>query len=214
MATLEKLRSKWARRAAGRKRQKRLWRKTGKRGHRRMAGKHGRAMRKLRGMIDRLEARKKAKQKARRDLRLRAFNEAERLIGVMEQGGNNVGADVERIIRSGGGLPGQPWCGWFVAHCYLVAGSKAVTWQWGAVRLLYPLIGVKKPAAPQKGDLVRFTFDHVGLFEKDNGDGTITTVEGNTGASGAVSDSSTGGDGVYRKVRPKYLVNDYLRIVR
>jgi hypothetical protein len=52
------------------------------------------------------------------------------------------------------------------------------------------------------------------MFVRDRGDGTIETIEGNTGASGAVSDSRTGGDGVYRKVRPKSLVKDYLRVHR
>lgn len=143
----------------------------------------------------------------------RAFKEAERLIGVMEEGGNNVGKQVEWIIASGGGIRGQAWCGWFVAHCYKTAGSKAVTWQWGAVRLLWPLLGIEKTAAPKKGDLVRFIFDHVGMFEKD-AMASIYTVEGNTGASGAVSDSKTGGDGVYRKLRAKGLVSDYLRVTK
>lgn len=147
-------------------------------------------------------------------LRVRAFNEARKLVGVMEEGGNNRGAAVERIIHEGGGLPGQAWCGWFCAAVYKRAGSRAVEWRWGAVRLLSSVSGVKRVSTPLPGDLVRFTFDHVGLFEKDNGDGTITTVEGNTGATGAVSDSATGGDGVYRKRRPKSQVNDYLRVTR
>ena len=75
------------------------------------------------------------------------------------------------------------------------------------------MLGIHATSRPRAGDLVRFTFDHVGLFEKDNHDGTITTVEGNTGASGAVSDSRTGGDGVYRKIRSKSLVRDYLHVV-
>lgn len=149
-----------------------------------------------------------------RPLRLRALGEAMKLIGVMEVGGNNRGQAVERIIHLGGGLPGQAWCGWFCAAVYKRAGSKAVDWQWGAVRLLSAVTGVRRVSTPLPGDLVRFTFDHVGMFEKDNGDGTITTVEGNTGATGAVSDSKTGGDGVYRKVRSKSLVNDYLRVSR
>lgn len=149
-----------------------------------------------------------------RPLRLRALHEAVKLIGVMEAGGNNRGQAVERIIKLGGGLPGQAWCGWFCAAVYKRAGSRAVEWRWGAVRLLSAVTGVKRVSTPLPGDLVRFTFDHVGLFEKDNGDGTITSLEGNTGASGAVSDSKTGGDGVYRKVRSKSLVNDYLRVSR
>lgn len=153
-------------------------------------------------------------KEAARTLGDRAYAEASRLVGIMEQGGNNVGRDVERIITEGGGIRGQAWCGWFQAAVYKRAGSKAVDWHWGAVRLLPEASGVERTNTPRRGDLVRFTFDHVGMFVKDNGDGTITTIEGNTGSSGAVSDSKTGGDGVYRKVRAKILVRDYLRITR
>jgi hypothetical protein len=153
---------------------------------------------------------------ARRTLGTRALSEAKRLVGVMEEGGNNAGARVARIIRSGGGTPSDrpPWCGYFVAHCYKTAGSTAMDWQAGAVRLWLGLSGVRRTTRPRPGDPVRFTFDHIGMFVKDNGDGTITTIEGNTGATGAVSDSRTGGDGVYRKIRPKSQVADYLRVSR
>ena len=132
----------------------------------------------------------------------------------MEHGGNNMGETVTKIIRANGGEGPEPWCGDFQAYCYRHAGSKAVTRAWAAVRLIGGLAGIRPTSSPLRGDLVRFTFDHVGMFVKDNGDGTITTIEGNTGASGAVSDSSTGGDGVYRKIRSKGLVNDYLRVTR
>lgn len=147
-------------------------------------------------------------------LRERAYQEAKRLVGVMERGGNNVGREVEQIIREGGGLPGQAWCGWFLAAVYRRAGSKAVTWQWGAVRLWLPLSGIRRTYSPKRGDAVRFTFDHIGMFVRDLGNGYIETIEGNTGASGARSDSVTGGDGVYVKHRHKSLVNDYLRVTR
>ena len=147
-------------------------------------------------------------------LRVKAYNQAVKLVGVMEQGANNRGAEVEKIIAEGGGLPGQAWCGWFCAAVYKRAGSKAPDWHWGAVRLYVPLSGVSRTTSPQKGDLVRYTFDHIGMFVRDRGDGTIETIEGNTGASGAVSDSRTGGDGVYRKIRSKSLVRDYLHITR
>lgn len=147
-------------------------------------------------------------------LRDKALYVAEGLVGVMEEGGNNAGPMVEKIIHANGGSTGEPWCGDFVAYCYRLAGSVAVTRSWAAVRLLFGIAGIRKTSSPQPGDLVRFTFDHVGMFVRDNGDGTITTIEGNTGASGAVSDSATGGDGVYRKVRSKGLVNDYLRVSR
>jgi hypothetical protein len=147
-------------------------------------------------------------------LRLKAYSFATTLVGVMEQGGNNNGPVVAQIIRANGGVVGEPWCGDFQAFVYRHVGSKAVTRSWASVAMLGSLLGVKRTTAPQKGDLVRFKFDHVGMFVKDNGDGTITTIEGNTGASGAVSDSKTGGDGVYKKVRSKTLVADYLHITK
>lgn len=146
-------------------------------------------------------------------MRLRALRVAETLVGVMEVGGNNQGPMVMRIIRANGGVGPEPWCGDFVAYCYRQAGSKAVTRSWASVRLLGGVLGVKRVRKPLAGDLVRFTFDHVGIFVKDQG-AFIETIEGNTGASGAVSDSATGGDGVYRKRRPKSQVNDYLRVTR
>jgi hypothetical protein len=205
-APLSTLRKKYDRRKAGRHRQLKKFRRTKKRGHQKKAGEHGRAMRFLKRLIGRAEARK--------PLRLKALDNALALVGVMESGGNNMGPKVTEIIRANGGTGPEPWCGDFVAFVYRNAGSKAVTRSWAAVRLLAGLAGLKVVSDPRPGDLVTFTFDHVGIFEKDNGDGTITTVEGNTGASGAVSDSSTGGDGVYRKVREKSLVNQYIRVTR
>jgi hypothetical protein len=155
-------------------------------------------------------------RRPRRPRRLgeRAYRTASRLVGVMEVGGNNSGPIVTSIIRANGGSGPEPWCGDFVAHCYRIAGSKSVTRAWAAVRLLGAVSGVRGTTHPRRGDLVRFTFDHVGLYVRDCGNGTIETLEGNTGPSGAVSDSATGGDGVYRKIRAKSLVRDYLRVTR
>lgn len=144
-------------------------------------------------------------------LRVRALHQAQHMVGVMEVGGNNVGPTVSKIIRANGGTPGEPWCGDFVAWCYRNAGSRSVTRSWAAVRLL--AAGNRIVRQPRPGDIVRFTFDHTGIYVKDAG-AFIETIEGNTGASGAVSDSKTGGDGVYKKRRPKNLVSDYVRISR
>jgi hypothetical protein len=159
-------------------------------------------------------ARRKAQLTPDPPLRERAYTVACTLIGVMEQGGNNSGPMVSRIIRENGGTGPEPWCGDTMAFCYRHGGSKNVTRPWASVALLGNLLGVKRTAWPQRGDLVRFTFDHVGMFVRDLGDGQIETIEGNTGASGAMSDSATGGDGVYRKHRQKSLVYDYLRVAR
>lgn len=148
-----------------------------------------------------------------RPLRERAYEQATRLVGVMEHGANNHGPEVETIIRANGGLPGEAWCGDFVARVYRLAGSKAVSRSWAAVRLFRSLSGVRRVRRPKRGDVVTFTFDHVGMFVRDLG-ASIETIEGNTGASGAVSDSRTGLDGVYRKVRSKGLVSAYYRVQR
>jgi hypothetical protein len=155
-----------------------------------------------------------AKPRPPRRLRERAYRVAAGLVGVMESGGNNRGAAVLKIIRANGGVGPETWCGDFVAYCYRLAGSKSVSRPWASVRLVGAVAGVRRTTAPLRGDLVRFTFDHVGMFVRDCGNGTIETIEGNTGATGAVSDSATGGDGVYRKIRSKGVVHDYLRVGR
>lgn len=159
---------------------------------------------------------RRTKQIRARDLTMgeRAVLEARKLVGVMEHGGNNQGEMVLKIIRANGGLGPEPWCGDFVAWCYRRAGSKVVQRAWAAVRSLGFLTGMTKVSTPRAGDIVCFTFDHTGIFVRDLGNGMIETIEGNTGRSGAVSDSRTGGDGVYVKRRPKSLVSRYVRVQR
>ena len=99
----------------------------------------------------------------------------------------------------------QPWCGSFVMWCgneagvkipntvYTPAGAqafiKAGTWQ------------KAEEATPQPGDILYFDFpgdgvdriSHVGIVVKDNGDGTVTCVEGNT-SSDKKGDQRNGGE--------------------
>lgn len=159
-------------------------------------------------------------------LRLRALEQAKAVLKqhVTEQGGNNRGTAVEKIIKEGGGLPGQAWCGWFMAAVYKRAGSKAMDWHAGAVRLWLGIGGVKVTTTPRAGNAVRYTFDHIGMFVgwcdpsgkiiPRSRATHILTIEGNTGTAGAVSDNPAGGDGVYEKVRPLGLVRDFLDISR
>ena len=63
---------------------------------------------------------------------------------------------------------------------------------------------------PQAGDILFFDFpggekvDHVGIVIKDNGDGTVTTIEGNTiptgTANGKIALEANGGE-VCKKIR-------------
>lgn len=149
----------------------------------------------------------------------RALAEAQQMLGlnIREHGANNRGEWVEKIIRANGGVPGEPWCGDFAAWCYRRAGSKAVTRSWAAVRLLGRLSGMRivSKHALQQGDLVRFTFDHVGIFERyvlKDKVWHVVTIDGNTGLRD-VSDGS-GSEGVERKTRPLSLVADGVEVLR
>ena len=102
----------------------------------------------------------------------------------------------------------QPWCGSLMMWCADKAGVKIPN-------TVYTPNGVAafkkakawadaKDAHPQPGDLVYFSFvpaakptdpvQHVGLVVKDNGDGTITTIEGNTTRDGAKGSQDNGGE--------------------
>ena len=101
----------------------------------------------------------------------------------------------------------QPWCGSFVMWCANQVKAKIPN-------VVYTPAGVEafkgigqwfnaETSSPQPGDIVFFDFpggdevDHVGIVVKDNLDGTVVTVEGNT--SDAKSQSN-GGE-VMMKVR-------------
>lgn len=167
---------------------------------------------------DRMIVRRTKQLSDSRPLRLRAFDAAVKDVGVMESGGNNKGPRVTEIIRGNGGTGPEPWCGDAVADWYRTAGSKAVNRSWASVYYLGRIAGVVRvdKSEVKRGDIVRFIFSHTGLFDQwiDYDRGTFKTIEGNTGATGATSDSSTGGDGVYRKVRSYSQVTDFRRVTR
>ena len=86
----------------------------------------------------------------------------------------------------------QPWCGAFVNWCAKQAGVKIPNCTYtpaGATAFMdknaWTLAEV---ADPQPGDIVFFDFpgdaldriSHVGIVISNNGNGTVTTIEGNT----------------------------------
>jgi hypothetical protein len=102
----------------------------------------------------------------------------------------------ETLARDGGGQPAlyanAPWCAMFVSWVGEKAGARASV-GWDAYTVTYA--GWFKAnnhwgTDAKPGSVVFFDWngakdisgiDHVGLVKKDNGDGTITTIEGNTG---------------------------------
>jgi len=107
---------------------------------------------------------------------------------------------------------GQPWCGSFIMWCaaqvkqqmpnvvYTPAGVSAFqgigTWANAAT------------AKPKPGDIVFFDFvtggapvEHVGIVVKDNLDGTVTTIEGNTSPEHKTKGSQANGGEVAERIR-------------
>ena len=105
----------------------------------------------------------------------------------------------------------QPWCGSFVMWCANEVGLKipnCVLTSAGAAAFMKKNQWEKaEEAIPLPGDLVFFDFpndgvdriSHIGIVVKDNGDGTVTTIEGNT-APDKKGDQRNGGQ-VCLKVR-------------
>ena len=105
-----------------------------------------------------------------------------------------------------------PWCGSFCMWVANAAGVKipnTVSTMAGAAS--FKKMGTwtdAEKADPQPGDIVYFDFvaggapiEHVGLVEKNNGDGTVTTIEGNTSGDKKKSGSQANGGECVRKVR-------------
>lgn len=105
-----------------------------------------------------------------------------------------------------------PWCGSFVMWCANEAGVKVpntVSTMAGAAA--FKKLGTWTDAAvakPAPGDIVYFDFvtggapiEHVGIVIKDNGDGTVTTVEGNTQGPKKGKGSQANGGECVQKIR-------------
>jgi hypothetical protein len=152
---------------------------------------------------------------------------------VVEQGGNNRGPMVGRIIEYAHGIIGEPWCVDTIIYAYGHAGSRDERpGSPRAVRLMAQP-GVRITRAPRPGDIVRYSFPgnpyaHTGLLvgwrrlihgryiRCPRALAThLVAVEGNTTSTGALeSDSRDGGDGVHIKTRPRTLAADYLSVAR
>lgn len=134
------------------------------------------------------------------DFRQRILDIAQGEVGTLEATGNNDG-DVTKypgafgrgqesycadfaswVLTSAGGSLNDPWCP-------SIINQLARTGNW------------KGRSNPQPGDLVLFDWDHdnvadhVGLVKSVNPNGTITTIEGNTGGG------PSGAEGVWEKTR-------------
>jgi len=105
-----------------------------------------------------------------------------------------------------------PWCGSFCMWCAAqvkLAIPSVVGTVVGAEK--FKGLGAWSNAAtakPQPGDLAFFDFqaggapiEHVGIVVKDNGDGTVTTIEGNTSPEHKPAGSQANGGEVAQRIR-------------
>ena len=108
------------------------------------------------------------------------------------------------------GHDGQAWCGSFLMWCASQVKAKVpnVVYTPAGAEAFKGFGGWSSPATakPVPGDFVFFSFDgkgieHVGVVVKDNLDGTIVTVEGNTAGDKKKSASESNGGEVAMKVR-------------
>jgi hypothetical protein len=107
--------------------------------------------------------------------------------------------------------PNQAWCGAFVNWCAKQAEIKIPNCTYtpaGATGFMDKNAWtLAEQAEPQPGDIVFFDFpgdaldriSHVGIVISNNGDGTVTTIEGNTSPD-KKGDQRNGGE-VCKKVR-------------
>jgi hypothetical protein len=154
---------------------------------------------------------------------------AESQVGVRESG-NNSGEAIRKYQQATSLDPDKwPWCAAFVDWCIKewLEDAEVIAWLGLKTRtpeawrpktaLAYGFLGwakerpnttkiIDRSEQAQAGDIVMYTFSHVGIVISDNGK-SIQTIEGNTNGEG-----SREGDGVYFKTRSRSLVRSYVRI--
>lgn len=154
---------------------------------------------------------------------------AAKYIGVKETGNNKAGDSKELLaifkadsLTVNGVTDGYPWCAAFVSFCVqkLLNNSPSFSmtkppkeasvsrflnvWAKNNNCLIFPRNS--EFFKPQKGDIVVFTFSHIGIVESVNGK-MVTTIEGNTNDAG-----SREGSAVARKVRVNSIIKSYIRL--
>ena len=88
-----------------------------------------------------------------------------------------------------GAVPGYGLdCAGFVQRCYSMAGISIGKTTWDIVNQ------VKRTYTPQPGDLYfKNDLDHVGIYLKDNGDGTFTYIDCNQTWEGELKENKVRG---------------------
>jgi hypothetical protein len=144
---------------------------------------------------------------------------AESQVGQREEG-NNGGAAVRKYQNATWLEPGAwPWCAAFVCWSFKEALKKSVqpiqrprtagAWDFEnwAKKEGAELIKPASDTLVKRGDILVYTFSHIGIAAMDELEGEVETIEGNTNHGG-----DREGDGVYRKTRKKSQIRSIIRI--
>jgi LysM repeat protein len=110
------------------------------------------------------------------------------------------------------GANNEAWCQVFVWWVFKHSGASSEMLQNSVTRIAYPWFKKHHTMVPvaqaRPGDVVWFDFSkelkpvsHVGIVEKNLGDGVLQTIEGNTTRNG-----QGGPEGVYRRRRHSHIV--------
>jgi len=129
-------------------------------------------------------------------------------IGVRESGGNNRGKRIKEYLAVTNLGEGYAWCAAFICWVNEEAGIQHPASAWSPTVGLYRTIYRRGGEFPTSPDGLVFSLyykklkriGHVGFIEDIRSE-EVVTVEGNTNGDG-----SRDGDGVHKKVRPKWAV--------
>jgi CHAP domain-containing protein len=152
---------------------------------------------------------------------VRALAQARRFVGVTEDPPGSNRTQFGRWF----GADGEPWCAMFLSYCFKVgagivlcggvegagAGANGCAYVPTLERWLRDT-GQWLTGPPAPGDIAIFNWDggppdHIGIVEKDLGNGQFNAIEGNT----AVGNDSNGGE-VMRRERTLADVDGFGRI--
>ena len=150
-------------------------------------------------------------------------------LGVKETGNNLAGSSKTLLdifkadnLAPNGRTDGYPWCAAFVSFCvqqlqrqsYFFDGLNPPreasvsrflnSWAKSSGCVIFQ--NNNAALTPRAGDIVVFTFSHIGIVEGVSG-GVVTTIEGNTNSAG-----SREGNIVARKKRTPSLIRSYIRL--
>jgi hypothetical protein len=145
-------------------------------------------------------------------------------VGIMEAASNNTGDDILKYKQATWLAPGAwPWCAAFVCWCYREALQKtnaqgisrprtAAAWDFERWAREQRKVDLHKPAqSVSTGDIVVFTFSHIGIAVANESNGRVKTVEGNTNVRGTRDGGGRTRDGVYEKLRQKSQIRSVIR---